>query len=226
MIKDWIWVTRRVTQIALLAMVGISPCGQAEAQTAPPFSADLVIRQGDAAPAPAGRLFVVDDKVRIETPDLADGFFLINGAKPAAYFVRPASQIYMDARRSSRLTSLFVPVDPADPCPQWQASARDADAADDGDWRCESLGEDTIGGRKMTAYRAMRADHEQFTGWIDPVRKFPVRVKLADGAVITAENMQDQARPSQPLEIPSTFRKFDPESLLRQIKRSDAWVEP
>ncbi len=52
-----------------------------------------------------------DDKVRIETPELADGFFLVDGAKPAAYFVRPAARVFMDARQSSRLTQIFVPVD-------------------------------------------------------------------------------------------------------------------
>jgi hypothetical protein len=225
MIEHWISALRCPARFALLAVVSVLLCGQTPAHT-PPFSADLVVQQGSAAPAPAGRLFVLDDKVRIETPELADGFFLIDGAKPAAYFVRPAVRIYMDARRSTRLTSLFVPVDPGDPCPRWQALARLADAADMGDWRCEPLGEQTIGDRKTIAYRAVSANREQFTGWIDPVRKFPVRIKMADDAIITAENVRDEAQPSQSLEIPSNFRKFDPESLLRQIKQSDVWVAP
>jgi hypothetical protein len=217
--------SRRPARFALLALVGVLLCGQAPAQT-PPFSADLMVKQGSAAPAPAGRLFVLDDKVRIETPEHADGFFLIDGTKPAAYFIRPASRIYMDARRSSRLTSLLVPVDPTDPCPRWQALARLANAADADDWRCEPLGEQTIGDRRTIAYRAVLANREQFTGWIDPARKFPVRIKMADDAIITVENIRDGAQPSQPLEIPSSFRKFDPESLLRQIKQSDVWVAP
>ncbi len=106
-----------------------------------------------AAPVPAGRLIVHDDNVRIETPELPDGFFLIDGAKPAAYFVRPAMHLYMDARQSSRLTSWFVPVDPNDPCRQWQAMARLAGAAHPDDLRCERTGEDVIGGRRLIAYR-------------------------------------------------------------------------
>jgi hypothetical protein len=225
MIEHWISALRCPARFALLAVVSVLLCGQTPAQT-PPFSADLVVKQGSAAPAPAGRLFVLDDKVRIETPELADGFFLTDGAKPSAYFVRPAVRIYMDARRSSRLTSLFAPVDPVDPCRQWQALARLADPADTDDWRCEPLGEHTIGDRRTIAYRAVLANREQFTGWIDPVRKFPVRIKMADDAVITAENVRDEAQPSQSWEIPSNFRKFDPESLLRQIKQSDVWVAP
>jgi hypothetical protein len=175
---------------------------------------------------PAGRLFVLDDKVRIETPELADGFFLMDGAKPAAYFVRPATRIYMDARQSSRLTSLFVPVDPDDPCRQWQAMARLSSAAETGDWRCERIGGETIGGREAIAYRAFSAERERFTGWIDRLRRFPVRIKTEDGAIFAVENIRDDAQPAQRLEIPAGFRKFDPEGLIQRIKQSDVWVAP
>jgi hypothetical protein len=225
MIEHCLLASRRPARFALLAAVGVLLCGQAPAET-PPFSADLVVQQGSAAPAPAGRLFVLDDKVRIETPELADGFFLIDGAKSSAYFVRPAVRIYMDARRSSRLTSLFAPVDPADPCRRWQVLARLADPADTAGWHCESLGEQTIGDRNTIVYRAISAERDQFTGWIDAARKFPVRIKTADDAIITVENVRDETQPSQSFEIPSNFRKFDPASLLRQIKQSDVWVEP
>jgi hypothetical protein len=211
--------------LGLLTLVGLLICGQASAQQQP-FSADIVVTQGSAAAVPAGRLFVLADKVRIETRELLDGFFLIDGAKPAAYFVRPGMHIYMDARQSSRLTSLFVPVDPDDPCRQWQAMARLAGATDQGDWRCERISEEIIGGLRTIAYRALSAAHEQFTGWIDPKRKFPVRIRGEDGAVIAVENIRDEAQVAQPLEIPSTFRKFDPEGLIQRIKQSDVWVTP
>lgn len=216
---------RRPARLALLVAIGVLLCGQAPAPT-PRFSADLVVAPGDAAPGPAGRLFVLGDKVRIETPTFADGFFLIDEAKAAVYFVRPAARIYMDARRSSPLTSLFVSVDPADPCLRWRMWAGVADAAAPGDWRCEALGEETIGERRTLAYRAIWADREQFTGWIDTTRKFPIRIKMGNGTIIAAENVRDEAPPSQLLEIPTTFKKFDPESLLKRIKQSDAWVEP
>ncbi len=54
------------------------------------FSFDLVMvgHAGDT-PAPAGWLSVSGNKVRLETPELADGFFLIDGERPSAWFVRP-----------------------------------------------------------------------------------------------------------------------------------------
>ena len=156
------------------------------------------------AAVPAGRLRVSDDKVRIETPELADGFFLIDGAKPSAYFVRPAARIFMDARQSSRLTRLFVPVDPDDPCRQWQAMAKLAGVAEQGDWRCERIGEETIGARQhrwLPGGPGLAA--EEFLGWIDPARKFPLRIKTEDGAVITVENIRDEPQPAQSFEIPA-----------------------
>jgi hypothetical protein len=223
MIEDVIVASRRPVWLALCALAGLLLAGQAQAQR---FSADLVLTQGSAASVPAGRLFVLDDKVRIETPELADGFFLIDGAKPVAYFVRPATRIYMDAQQSSRLTSLFVPVDPDDPCRQWQAMARLAGGADNGDWRCERIGQETVGGGEAIAYRALSAERERFTGWIDRLRKFPVRIKTDDGAIFAVENIRDDAQPAQLLEIPSGFRKFDPEGLIQRIKQSDVWVAP
>lgn len=207
----------------LTALAGLLLCGQAAAQ-AHQFSADLVSRRGDAS-EPAGRLVVLDGKVRIETPEFAEGFFLIDGARPSASFVRPAMRIYMDARQSSRLTRLFVPVDPDDPCRQWQAMARLAGVADQGEWRCERTGEERIGGHRSVAYRAISGTRRQFLGWIDPVRRFPLQIETEDG-IIAAENIRDEPVDAQSLDIPSSFRKFDPESLLRRIRQSDVWVAP
>src|SRR5215471_11468399 len=100
----------------LLALLSVSAPLQALE-----FSADLVSRKPGAAPVSAGRLMVRGDNVRIETSELPDGFFLIDCAKPAAYFVRPAMRLFMDAKQSSPLTRWFVPVDPDDPCRQWRA---------------------------------------------------------------------------------------------------------
>jgi hypothetical protein len=47
---------------------------------------------------------------------------------------------------------------------------------------------------------------------------------MEDGSTITAENVRDGPQPAQLFEIPSAFRKFDPESLIQRIKQSDVWV--
>ncbi len=208
-----------------LALIGGLLCGTATAQ-ARQFSADLVIANADGgAAAPVGTLRVFGEKTRIETPDLAGSFFLIDGAKPAAYFVRPAARIFMDARKSSQLTRLFVPVDPDNPCTQWHAMAKLAGVADQVDWHCERVGEQTIGTRNTIGYRAVSARGREFTGWIDVAHKFPIRIETAEGIVLSADDIRDESQSPEPFEIPAGFRKFSPEMLIERIKQSDVWVE-
>jgi hypothetical protein len=117
-----------------------------------------------------------------------------------------------------------VPVDPEAPCREWQAMARVAGVADRQDWRCERAGEETIDGQRTIAYRAVAPSGRELFGWIDPVRKFPLRIKSEDGAVVTAQHVRDEPQPAQSFEIPAGFRKFDPQILIQQIKQSDVWV--
>jgi hypothetical protein len=210
--------------LGLLVVGSLALCDAAAAR-AQQFSADLVIVAHDgAAAAPAGKLRVFDDKVRLETPELADGFFLIDEAKPTAYFVRSGARIFMDAKQSSRLTRMFVPVDPDNPCRQWQAMAKLAGVSGQGDWRCERTGEETIGTHSVVSYRVVQASGQEFLGWIDPARRFPLRIKTEDGAIITAENVSDEPQSAQLFEMPANLRKFDPQVLIEQIKQSDVWV--
>jgi hypothetical protein len=212
--------------LSLLGLIGALGCGCAPAQ-AQQFSADLVRTelQGGLA-ASIGRLRVFDDKVRIEMPDFPDGFFLIDGVSRAAYFARPGERVFMDARQSSRLTHLFVPVDVGDPCLQWQAMAKLAGATDRNDiWRCERIGEESVGGRGVVVYRAISYPGRELLGWIDPNLKFPLRIRMQEGTSITVENIHEGSQPAHLFEIPSGFRKFDPEALIKRIKQSDVWVD-
>ena len=222
---DLIIAAPKRSRSTLRVLVGLLLCYGAPAW-AREFSADLVRTQVGTAPVPAGRLIVHGDNVRIETPELPDGFFLIDGAKPAAYFVRPATHLYMDARQSSRLTGWFVPVDPDDPCRQWQAMVRQAGGADPGDLRCERVGEEIIGGRRLIGYRVVAGASEQFLGWIDPTDGLPLQIKTRDGDIVSVENIQDAPQPLPLLQVPQGFRKFDPEMILRQVRQSDVWVAP
>ncbi len=187
------------------------------------FSADLVMTR-DGAAMPAGRLQVLDGRVRIETLEFPNAFFLVDASKPAAYFVRPAMHIYMDARQSSRLTRLFVPVDPNDPCQRWQAMAQLAGVAMQGDWRCERMGAETIDGHTTTVFRVSPGSNQEYLGWIDPEQKFPLRIKTEEGSVITLENIRNEAQPASSFELAPDLRKFSPEALIEQIKQSDVWV--
>jgi hypothetical protein len=214
----------RPTWLILLGLVSSIAGGCAPAQ-AQQFSADLLTTDVDGTAA-ASHLRVFNKKVRIETPEFPDGFFLIDGVSRAAYFARPGEGVFMDARQSSRLTQLFVPVELGDPCPQWQEMAMLAGVADPSKpWRCERVGEELLDGRGVVVYRAISSPGRDILGWIDPSLKFPLRIRMQDGTTITAENIHEQPQPAHLFEIPSGLRKFDPEALIKRIKQSDVWVD-
>jgi hypothetical protein len=212
--------------LSLLGLIGAVGCSYAPAQ-AQQFSADLVrIELQGGVAASIGKLRVFDDKVRIEMRDFPDGFFLVDGVSRAAYFARPGERVFMDARQSSLLARLFVPVDVGDPCLQWQAMAKLAGATDRNDpWRCERVGEESVGGRGVVVYRAISSPGRELLGWIDPNLKFPLRIRMQEGTSITVENVHEESQPARLFEIPSGFRKFDPEALIKRIKQSDVWVD-
>jgi hypothetical protein len=215
-------VWRLLARICFLALCA----GSARAQQ---FSAGIVTRHddagGDVAPVRVGKLSARDGHVRIEATDFADGFFLIDTAAvtQTAYFIRPAARIYMEARQSSRLTQLFVPVDPEAPCPQWQAMARLAGRATEGEWHCERVSEETIDGRSAVVFRVSTADGQSYSGWIDRALKFPLRIKTGDD-VLMLEEIRDEPQPASSFEFPADYRKFSPEALIQQMKQSDVWV--
>jgi hypothetical protein len=217
MIKGVMFIRLYRAALFVAGMLGGSIAAQAQQ-----FSADIVMRR-QAASMPAGRLRALDGKVRIETPEFADGFFSVDTTKLSAYFVRPAARIYMDARQSSELTRLFVPVDPDGPCRQWQAMAHLAGLPEQGDWRCERTGEENIDGHQVNGFHAVFGS-AQISGWIDRSRKFPLRIKTEDGSVITLEQIKDEPQDASLFEPPSNFRKFSPEALIERIKQSDVWV--
>jgi hypothetical protein len=62
-------------------------------------------------------------------------------------------------------------------------------------------------------------------GWIDPDLQFPLRVCSEDGVTVTAENIRVEPQAATLFEIPSNFRKFDPQELIKRIKQSDVWVD-
>lgn len=215
-------ISRR-TAAGLLAVVILASA--AIPAVAQQFSADLVASKHDTATA-MGTLRVSDGKARIETSALPDGFFLIDTHKPAAYFVRPAARVFMDARQSSPLTQMLIPVDPSDPCRQWLAMGQLSAPVDLTTWRCQRDGEETIAGHSTDVFRIAAPSGLSFIGWIDRTRRFPVRIKTADGTVIAADHIRDEPQPAQTFEIPAGMRKFDPQALIRRIQQSDVWVAP
>ncbi len=192
------------------------------------FSADIVTTGATGrAGGAAGKLYVANGAVRLETPDLPASFFVVNGDTSTAYLVRPAQRVFMDAKQSSRLTQILVPVDPDDPCKQWQAMAIVAGVANQaGQWHCRRLGQDNVAGRYVVKYQVTSPPGHADDGWIDPQLKFPVMFQFEDGTRVELDNIRKGPQPAKLFEIPSDLRKFEPGQLIEHIKQSDVWVDP
>ncbi|HEX3864919.1 MAG TPA: hypothetical protein VHY35_24800 [Stellaceae bacterium] len=216
-------VTRIWLAVVMVASLGCH--GAAEAQE---FSADLVVtRAGDAAAPATGRIFVAENKIRIETPDLPDGVFLLDTKAGSAIFLRPARGVMMDARETSLLTQLLVPVAPEMPCASWQAMAVIAGAAEQGgQWQCARRDAETIAGRDLIHYALVSPRNLQIEVWIDVARRFPVRLKTDSGETVALDHFFDNAPRPDLFAVPAGTRRFDPEHLIDRIKQSDVWVEP
>jgi hypothetical protein len=211
-----------------LALCFMSDGAFAQAAHASEFSADIVSR--DAAGTAVGavaKLYVRNHMVRIETPEASAGFLLINGDAGTAQFVRPAQQLFMEAKQSSPLTQIFVPVDTNEPCRQWRAAASNAGAASAaGEWRCERIEDEIIGGRRAVQFRVSSPASPSSRRWIDSDLEFPVKLLAPDGTTIALEHILVEAQPASRFAIPAGFRNFDPRALIERIKHSDAWVDP
>jgi hypothetical protein len=207
-----------------LCLAGFLACCNAAAQ-AQQFSADLISSR-DGATISVGKLRALNNKVRIETPEFPDGFFVSDSLNRVSHFARPSVRVFMDARQSSWLARMFVPVDPDDPCPQWHSMAGIAGSQDqNGEWRCERTGREMIDGRNVVRYRIILPADQEMLGWIDPDLKFPLKIQRQDGATAVVANIREESQPALLFEIPAGFRKFSPEALIKRIKQSDVWVE-
>jgi hypothetical protein len=210
-----------------LALGLVTPGATTEWNSTHQFSADIVSR--DAAGAvvgPAARLYVANRRVRIEMAGAHSEFFLIDGDTGTALFVRPAQEVFMDARLSTPLTQVFVPVDPIDPCPQWQAAASNAGPPNTGNgWRCARIDPKAVDGRGSIEYDVVSTGQTASRRWIDRALEFPVKLQSADGTSIALEHIRLEAQPAILFALPRGYRKFEPQALIERIKRSDVWAE-
>jgi hypothetical protein len=209
------WLT-----LGLCLTLGVARAGE--------FCADIVSRNADGVPVGTGaRLYVANRMVRIETPEAPAGFFLIDGAAGTAFFVQPTQQVFMDAKQSTRLTQIFVPVDPNGPCRQWQAAAKNAGVSSaGGEWRCGRFATSIVDGRRTIEYRVVSPDQKSSRGWVDANLEFPIKLRAADGSTIALEHIRVEAQPASLFVLPPGYRKSDPQALIDRIKHSDVWAGP
>jgi hypothetical protein len=220
--------TSRTTSIAIgLASAIFVAALVPSVASAQQFSAELS-RRDAAGQISKGRLLVAGDKIRIEAPDLQSGFFLVRTDAKTSYFVQPDRGVFMDARQSSILTELLVPVDPDAPCPQWQQMAQiSGSAAGGAAWQCNRIGAETRDGHTILKYDLTSPRGRRYSTWIDQQLRYVVRIETAnDGSTTELTNVQDAPQPDSAFMMPAGLRKFDPMQLIGIAQHSDVWVDP
>jgi hypothetical protein len=217
---------KKTLSLVLSLIAGVM-LGRAVAAAAE-FSADLVISSARGQTKPAsGRLYADDRKVRIETTDFKNGYFLVNVDADSAVFIRPAQHLFMDARQSSPLTQILVPVDRNDPCRAWAQVAKIAGVTDQsGPRQCQRLGTTAVGKRSTIEYLVTSRDGKSDYGWIDPQLSFPLKFLFHDGTAVELVNIREGHQPPELFKLPANLQKFDPHQLIERTKQSDVWVEP
>jgi hypothetical protein len=215
--------SRRVTRLLVVGMAAALSMAQSVA-IAEDFAADLVLVGADGQQR-FGRLSVADDRVHLETPEVAGGFFLRSG--DTASFVKPSQRTYMDAMQSSELAQILLVVGTEAPCEHWQAAAKLSGAANAGGvWRCDRIGEEKIGERDTVLYTAVSPRSRGYAIWIDQKLGIPLRLRKEDGTEARLERIEVKPQPPDLFVVPRNYVKFDPLKLIERIKKSDVWVEP
>jgi hypothetical protein len=221
------------TLCACLVLALASAAASVRAQESPAaspareFTADIVSRDGHGAATAVARLYAARGKVRIDPAQPPGDFFLSDREANSTLLVRPARRIYTNARQSTPLTQIFVPVDSTDACRQWRRALDDAAGKPVSDqWRCDALQTATVDGRKVWEFSTVAADASADRRLVDQQLQFPVKVSAADGSSLTLEHIRLAAQPDELFTVPHDYRWFDPRAVVERIKHSDVWVEP
>jgi hypothetical protein len=223
----------RIRTVPSAVLIGLTLAATGRADPAgpgdlPEVAAEIVSR--DASDAPRGvpaTVRLAHGVVRLETPELPTAYFLVDSAAGTALLVRPVHRIFTDAREATLLTQIFVPVNPDAPCPAWQAAALVAGVPRASDvWRCERIAAQGDADAGTIRYRVLPPGQPPDERWIDPVLRFPVRLRTADGSTLALEHIRVEPQPAALFSIPAGFARLDPRTLIERIRHSDVWVTP
>jgi hypothetical protein len=210
-------VIRLFTCFLLTLTTGIARAAESPAHE---FSADIVSRDSHGKPvATVAHLYAAHYKVRIEIPESSSDFFLIDRRASSTLLVRPAQRLYVNARQSSPLTQVFVPIEMSNPCRRWRSAFEDA-AAGKGrnQWHCNKI--------KAFEFRIASTEDAIERRLIDPHLRFPVKTVAADGTSLTLENIRETPQQAYLFTVPRGYHAFDPMAVVERIKHSDVWAAP
>lgn len=204
------------TCLAALFLLGLN----ATACDAQNFSADveyLATSKAEAASTAAGtasnpssKLYVSNDKIRLETRGLTDTILLVNGEEHTAVALFPAKKEYQSLPNGP--SEYFRVENADDACPDWQKAA-------DRKIDCQKVGHEVMDGRQVVKYRNKDAsDIATDAVWIDSALKFVVKWESADTAA-ELHNIKEGQQAADLFAVPSDYKALRPRKQRRKASR-------
>lgn len=169
------------------------------------FSADVVFVDGnvnaaspkaDTSGHDLSRLFVSEDKFRLEVGGPTRTVILLNAAEQTAYALFSAKKEYEPL--AGGLSEYFRASDAENACSDWQKSS--AQKID-----CEKVGHEVVDGRQTVKYRNKGASDVAISAvWIDLKVKFVVKWEGA-GSRVELRNIQEGKQAADLFTLPSDY---------------------
>src|SRR4051812_41510492 len=180
-------------------------CMASAACPAQNFSADVISINGNVNAASSktdtpghdlSRVFVGEDKIRLELAGSTRTILLLNAAEQSAYALFPAKKEYEPL--AGGLSEYFRVSDPENACPDWQKSS--AQKID-----CQKVGHEVVDGRQTVKYRnSIASDVSTSAVWIDSKLKFVVKWEGA-GSGVELRNIQEGKQPTDLFILPPDY---------------------
>ncbi len=152
------------------------------------FSADMIHTAGGQVMR--GRIFVSNDKIRMETPD---GVTISRMDKKLVWVLMPQDRMYMEQ-----------PFDPA------KAAATSEKV--DGELERTLVGQEMVDGKTAGKYRVVYEQNGRrvtLFQWLVEGAKIPVKTAAGDGSwTMEYQNIQTGAQPDSLFEVPADYQKF------------------
>ena len=186
--------------LAVILLLGAAPA----VCPAQDFSAEVVFVDGNvAAPAKTdtpghnlSRLFVSEDKFRLEVGGSTRTVVLVNAAEQTGYALFPAKKEYEPL--AGGLSEYFRVRDAENVCSDWQKSS--AQKID-----CERVGHEIVDGRQTVKYRNKSASDVAISAvWIDLKLRFVVKWQ-GTGSGAELRNIQEGKQAADLFTLPSDY---------------------
>ena len=195
----------RLARLTVWALLSLLP----EVCHSQDFSADVIyepakVKDGSAHPRPPApsRLYVSNDKMRLESQGFSGTTMVVDLANHTATLLFPGQKAYQELEAGPE--QYFRVGDAEDACPDWQKAVRRKIA-------CVKVGNEGAEGRKAVKYedKGVSPNGSSSFVWIDPSLKFVVKWEDANGGA-ALHNIKEGPQAAELFNLPASYQVLQP----------------